>query len=91
MVLVDSGALQRRIKSLQEQSRKVRSGKSGDLKPIFVEFLGLPPLISLLQCVNRLGFDVCSVNNHQTEQGSLIDYINLNWPRCSAGSQRVWH
>ena len=31
---VDSEALPRRIKSLQEQSSKVRSGKSGDLKPI---------------------------------------------------------
>ena len=30
--LLDSGALPRRIKSLQEQSSKVRSGKSGDLK-----------------------------------------------------------
>ena len=37
-----------------------------------VEFWGLPPLIPLLllQCVNRLGFEVCSVNNCQTEQGS---------------------
>ena len=32
---VDSEALPRRIKSLQEQSsKKIRSGKSGDLKPI---------------------------------------------------------
>ena len=31
---VDSEALPRRIRSLQEQSSKVRSGKSGDLKPI---------------------------------------------------------
>ena len=31
---VDSGALPRRIRSLQEQSSKVRSGTSGDLKPI---------------------------------------------------------
>ena len=30
---VDSEALPRRIKSLQEQLSKVRSGKSGDLKP----------------------------------------------------------
>ena len=37
--------------------------------------LGLPPLIPLLQCVNRLGFEVCSVNNCQTEQGSLIMLI----------------
>ena len=37
--------------------------------------LGLPPLIPLLQCVNRLGFEVCSVNNCQTEQGSLIMVI----------------
>ena len=31
---IDLEALPRKIKSLQEQSRKVRSGKSGDLKPI---------------------------------------------------------
>ena len=31
---VDSEALPRRIRSLQEQSSKVRSGKSGDLKPM---------------------------------------------------------
>ena len=37
--------------------------------------LGLPPLIPLLQCVNRLDFEVCSVNNCQTEQGSLITLI----------------
>ena len=29
--------------------------------------LGLPPLIPLLQCVNRFGFEICSVNNCQTE------------------------
>ena len=28
-----------------------------------VEFWGLPPLIPLLQCVNRLGFEICSVNS----------------------------
>ena len=31
---IDSEALPRRIRSLQEQSSKVKSGKSGDLKPI---------------------------------------------------------
>ena len=36
----------------------------------FVEFLGLPPLIPVLQCVNRLGFEIFSVNSHQSEQGS---------------------
>ena len=36
---------------------------------IFVEFWGIPPLIPLLQCVNRLGFEICSVNSCQTEQG----------------------
>ena len=41
----------------------------------FVEFRGLPPLIPLLQCVNRLGFEVCSVNICQTEQASLITLI----------------
>ena len=34
---VDSEALPRRTKSLQEQSSKVRSGKSGDLKPICLD------------------------------------------------------
>ena len=27
-----------------------------------VEFRGLPPLIPLLQCGNRLGLEICSVN-----------------------------
>ena len=38
----------------------------------FVEFWGLPPLIPLLQCVNRLGFEICSVNSCQSEQGSWL-------------------
>ena len=42
---------------------------------LVVEFWGLPPLIPLLQCVNRLGLEVCSVNSCQTEQGSLITLI----------------
>ena len=42
------------------------------LKRHVVEFWGLPPLIPLLQCVNRLGFDICSVNSCQSEQGSWI-------------------
>ena len=37
-----------------------------------VEFWGLPPLIPLLQCVNRLGFEICSVNSCQSEQGSWL-------------------
>ena len=41
----------------------------------YVEFWGLPPLIPLLQYVNWLGFEVCSVNSCQTEQGSLITVI----------------
>ena len=40
-----------------------------------VEFWGLPPLIPLLQCVNRLGFEICSVNSCQSEQGSLVIVI----------------
>ena len=40
-----------------------------------VEFLGLPPLIPLLQYVNRLGFEICSVDSCQTEQGSLVTLI----------------
>ena len=48
-----------------------------------VEFWGLPPLIPLLQYVNRLGFEICSVNrmNNRTRK---LGYVNLNWPRCSA-------
>ena len=42
---------------------------------IFVEFWGLPPLIPLLQYVNRLGFEICSVDSCQTEQGSLVTLI----------------
>ena len=41
--------------------------------------LGLQPLIPLLQYVNRLGFEICSVNRTRK-----LGYINLNWPRCSA-------
>ena len=37
-----------------------------------VEFWGLPPLIPLLQCVNRLGFEICSVDSRQSEQGSWL-------------------
>ena len=44
-----------------------------------VEFLGLQPLIPLLQYVNRLGFEICSVNRTRK-----LGYVNLNWPRCSA-------
>ena len=45
----------------------------------FVEFLGLQPLIPLLQYGNRLGFEICSVNRTRK-----LGYVNLNWPRCSA-------
>ena len=47
-----------------------------------VEFWGLPPLIPLLQCVNRLvlRFVPSTVVNQNKEAG----YGNLNWPRCSA-------
>ena len=53
------------------------------LDQILVEFWGLPPLIPLLQYVNRLGFEICSVNrmNNRTRK---LGYVNLNWPRCSA-------
>ena len=40
-----------------------------------VEFRGLPPLIPLLQCVNRLGFEICSVDSCQSEQGGLVTVI----------------
>ena len=40
-----------------------------------VEFWDLPPLIPLLQYVNRLGFEICSVNSCQSEQGSLVTLI----------------
>ena len=41
--------------------------------------LGLQPLISLLQYVNRLGFEICSVNKTRK-----LGYVNLNRPKCSA-------
>ena len=41
--------------------------------------LGLQPLIPLPQYVNRLGFEICSVNRTRK-----LGYVNLNWPRCSA-------
>ena len=45
--------------------------------------LGLTAFNSLLQYVNRLGFEICSVNrmNNRTRK---LGYVNLNWPRCSA-------
>ena len=43
-----------------------------------VEFVGLPPLIPLLQYVNRLGFEICSVNRTRK-----LGYVNQNQPRCS--------
>ena len=43
-----------------------------------VEFLGLQPLIPLLQYVNRLGFEICSVNRTRK-----LGYVNLKWTRCS--------
>ena len=42
---------------------------------LLVEYWGLLPLIPLLQCVNRLGFEICSVNSCQSEQGSLVTLI----------------
>ena len=53
------------------------TGKMVEVNPFTptCRILGLPHLIPLLQCVNRLGFEVCSVNNCQTEQGSLITLI----------------
>ena len=46
-----------------------------DYASSLVEFWGLPPLIPLLQCVNRLGFEICSVDSCQSEQGSLVMLI----------------
>ena len=50
--------------------------------PWFVGFWGLLPLIPLLQCVNRWGFEISlsTVVNQNKEAG----YSNLNSPRCSA-------
>ena len=50
----------------------------------FVEFWGLPPLIPLLQYVNKLGFEICFVNR-MNNRARKLGYVNLNW------SQRVWH
>ena len=47
-----------------------------------VEFWGLPPLIPLLQCGNRLGLRfVLSTECYRTRK---LGYVNLNWPRFSA-------
>ena len=51
----------------------------GSMKVLLVEFWGLQPLIPLLQYVNRLGFEICSVKRTRK-----LGYVNLNWPRCSA-------
>ena len=48
-----------------------------------VGFWGLPPLIPLLQCVNRLGFEICSVNSCQSEQGSWLWYSKLAKMLCT--------
>ena len=48
-----------------------------------LEFWGLPPLIPLLQCVNRLGFEICSVNSCQSEQGSLVTLSKLAKMLCT--------
>ena len=47
-----------------------------------VEFWGLPPLIPLLQCVNRLGFEICSVDSCQSEQGSWLRKSKLAKMLC---------
>ena len=69
----------RKLASLVFQTEGTRS-PCGDF---VVKFWGLPPLIPLLQYVNRLGFEICSVNrmNNRTRK---LGYVNLNWPRCSA-------
>ena len=46
---------------------------------IICRIWGLQPLTPLLQYVNRLGFEICSVNRTRK-----LGYVNLNWPRCSA-------
>ena len=61
------------LAALKKRTRKT-THKYGIEIPI-VEFWGLPPLIPLLQCVNRLGFEICSVDSCQTEQGSLVTLI----------------
>ena len=45
------------------------------MHPWIVEFWGLPTLIPLVQCVNRLGFKICSVDSCHSEQGSLVTLI----------------
>ena len=62
----------------EEDDRKP-AAKRIKKEPEVVEFWGLQPLIPLLQYVNRLGFEICSVNRTRK-----LGYINLNWPRCSA-------
>ena len=46
-----------------------------------VEFWGLPPLIPLLQYVNRLGFEICSVNrmNNRTRKLGHREFGTNRW------------
>ena len=46
---------------------------------IHCRILGLTTFNSLLQYVNRLGFEICSVNRTRK-----LGYVTLNWTRCSA-------
>ena len=63
------------LEAVHEEVTGKNDGGVNDLCRI----LGSQPLIPLLQYVNRLGFEICSVNRTRK-----LGYINLNWPRCSA-------
>ena len=60
-------------------SYKQNNNKNYPLDAVCCRILGLQPLIPLLQYVNRLGFEICSVNRTRK-----LGYVNLSWPRCSA-------
>ena len=79
------------VETLDEfQSIATGYGRSSSLKyqtyyaqkclcKVCCRILGLQPLIPLLQYVNRLGFEICSVNRTRK-----LGYVNLNWARCTA-------
>ena len=68
---------QQQVQQQQAQQQQQQQAQQNDVEeelPV-VEFWGLPPLIPLLQYVNRLGFEICSVDSCQSEQGSLVTLI----------------
>ena len=78
------------LKPIHELGMTLTFNGHGTCHAILVEFLGLTTFNSLLQYVNWLVWEVCSVNNCQSEQGSLVTGIETGQDALH-GSQRVWH